>query len=253
MPGQPVTDGSSSNVPARRAGAMRLSLLAVDLAVAVMLASAAVEADSRIINGDSCILEGVATESYSSKGLPVPLPDALVGYFGDGGNLLSRTEANGAYSFDDPIVCGKGTLSVRIGEHAFFFPVDLRSNRAEINRILDVPSLPDEASRGDERHHTQDTEQAPPVHLESRDEPEVPDGVSGVGASAGLAGVVLLVLWQWRSRRLQVALLKSAAPKKRGTILCFGGQQGYRQVASPLSLTRIPPARPRLRQMCRRL
>ena len=27
----------------------------------------------------------------------------------------------------------------------------------------------------------------------------------------------------------------------------------YRQVASPLSLTRIPPARPRLRQMCRRL
>jgi hypothetical protein len=65
--------------------------------------------------------------------------------------------------------------------------------------------------------------------------------------------VVLLVLWQWRSRRLQVALLKSAAPKKRGTILCFGGQQGYRQVASPLSLTRIPPALPRLRQMCRRL
>jgi hypothetical protein len=51
---------------------MRPSLLAVDLAVAVMLASAAVEADSRIINGDSCILEGVATESYSSKGLPVP-------------------------------------------------------------------------------------------------------------------------------------------------------------------------------------
>ena len=108
MPGKPVTDGSSSNVPARRAGAMRPSLLAVDLAVAVMLASAAVEADSRIINGDSCILEGVATESYSSKGLPVPLPDALVGYFGDGGNLLSRTEADGAYSFDDPVVCGKG-------------------------------------------------------------------------------------------------------------------------------------------------
>jgi hypothetical protein len=229
---------------------MRSSLLAVDLAV--MLASAAVEADSRIINGDSCILEGVATESYSTKGLPVPLPDAPVGYFGDRGNLLSRTEANGAYSFDDPIVCGKGTLSVRIGEQAFFFPVDLRSNRAEINRILDVPSLPDEASRGDERH-TQDTEQAPPVHLEPRDEPQVPDGVGGVGASAGLAGVVLLVLWQWRSRRLQVALLKSAAPKKRGTILCFGGQQGYRQVASPLSLTRILPALPRLRQMCRRL
>ena len=31
MPGQPATDGSSSNEPARRAGAMRPSLLAVDL------------------------------------------------------------------------------------------------------------------------------------------------------------------------------------------------------------------------------
>ena len=31
MPGQPAADGSSSNEPARRAGAMRPSLLAVDL------------------------------------------------------------------------------------------------------------------------------------------------------------------------------------------------------------------------------
>ena len=34
MPAQPLTDGSSSNAPARRAGAMRPPLLAVDLAVA---------------------------------------------------------------------------------------------------------------------------------------------------------------------------------------------------------------------------
>ena len=34
MPAQPLTDGSSSNAPARRAGAMRPPLLAVDLVVA---------------------------------------------------------------------------------------------------------------------------------------------------------------------------------------------------------------------------
>ena len=42
------------------------------------------------------------------------------------------------YSFDDPIVCGKGTLAVQIEHELYYFPVDLRSNKADTGQNLHV-------------------------------------------------------------------------------------------------------------------
>ena len=239
-------------------------LLLAALAAAAMVAFA--HADARgIINGDACILEGLATASFGRRGEPRPLHGALVRYFSDQvgsaercrrrrsasrsvaaslpahtgrcgfccmlqGSLHSTTE-NGVYSFDDPIVCGKGTLAVQIEHEFYHFPVDLRSNKADIGQNLHVRHDMRRRRRASEPCAAKEpppVEPAPPLRHDvvlSYDDPQ-----SAAAASLVTAGCFLLGSSIWVSRRRRRAWLTSVA--SRGTLTCFGGRRGYWQVRS---------------------
>ena len=147
------------------------------------------------------------------------------------GSLHSTTE-NGVYSFDDPIVCGKGTLAVQIEHELYYFPVDLRSNKADIGQNLHVRHDMRRRRRASEPCAAKEpprVEPAPPLRHDvvlSYDDPQ-----SAAAASLVTAGCFLLGSSIWLSRRRHRARLKSVA--SRGSLTCFGGRRGYWQVRSP--------------------
>jgi hypothetical protein len=146
------------------------------------------------------------------------------------GSLHSTTE-NGVYSFDDQIVCGKGTLAVQIEHELYYFPVDLRSNKADIGQNLHVRHDMRRRRKASEPCGAKappPVEPAPPLRHDvvlSYDDPQ-----SAATASLVTAGCFLLGSSIWLSRRRHRARLKSVA--SRGTLTCFGGRRGYWQVRS---------------------